>query len=295
MYIDADEIFDDVSDIITFFRSREYKLYKSASYIMENIKENLPSVIFQPLRLIKLEKDTRFYGRVHETLHFYKPVKSLEVAAKHYGYNYEAGAGDEAKRVKHLRNIAPLLEMHEEGPGNYKTMFLLAHEYVNDNNYDEAKKYIDIGLELVKSNKDNIYYHGYFKYLVDYFTEQERPPAYITIQGRLYSTALEHISLNLLTYDDISQLGYMVNLTNLGVNINQLSNTTPLAELANLIHLELWGHQVIDITPLAKLTNLTDLYLANNKITDITPLAELTNLTTLDLCLNDFIRTYLSR
>jgi|GEM_PF-2631493 len=124
-------------------------------------------------------------------------------------------------------------------------------------------------------------------------------PAYITIQGQQFSTALTYLRFAnphriMLTNEDIVQLRYMVNLTHLylmgdlkhGEN-HDFSDITPLAGLTNLVRLGLAGcGQLSDISPLAGLTNLEVLDLSVNEISDLSPLAGLTNLESLWLDAN---------
>ena len=108
----------------------------------------------------------------------------------------------------------------------------------------------------------------------------------VTIAGVEYSvadTTVLSIVNTILSYDDLENIGKLINLTKLSLSSNQISDITSLAGLTNLTYLSVCGNQIIDITPLAGLTNLTDLWLSNNQISDITPLADLANLTDLVL------------
>ncbi|MCL2568816.1 MAG: leucine-rich repeat domain-containing protein [Oscillospiraceae bacterium] len=120
-------------------------------------------------------------------------------------------------------------------------------------------------------------------------------PAYITIRGAQFSTALTTLDLNrmALTNEELIPLRYMTNLTALWISNSQtalsdtsLTDLSPLAGLTNLTDLHLGGNQISDLTPLAGLTNLTALSLDMNQISDLSPLAGLTNLTGLGLGMN---------
>ena len=116
-------------------------------------------------------------------------------------------------------------------------------------------------------------------------------PAYVTIGGQEYSTALTWLSFGptwdggpRLDDDNIQNLRYMVNLTRLSIVGQSISDITPLAGLVNLTNLDLSMTSVIDLTPLAGLVNLTSLDLWSVPgISDLTPLAGLANLTELTL------------
>ena len=113
-------------------------------------------------------------------------------------------------------------------------------------------------------------------------------PFYVTIGGEQFSTELTIVRLagRNLTSADITQLRYMVNLTEIHLSGNQITDLTPLANLTNLTWLELGGNQISDISPIANLTNLYLLDFQNNQISDISPLANLINLRILSLNFN---------
>ena len=132
-------------------------------------------------------------------------------------------------------------------------------------------------------------------------------PAYITIDGELFSTSETSLVLTRrnLNDGDLLQLRYMVNLEHINLwdnnitdltpfagltglrvlllNRNNISDISPLANLYNLERLSLNNNQISELAPLAGLANLTSLSLFENQISDISPLANLVNLTSLDL------------
>jgi len=119
-------------------------------------------------------------------------------------------------------------------------------------------------------------------------------PAYITIRGEQFSTALTTLDLThwALTSEEIEPLRYMVNLEELviansiqvygGRTIPSL-DITPLAGLTNLTSLHLSGNNIRDIRPLADMTRLVTLGLDGNEISDLAPLTRLTQLRYLSL------------
>ena len=96
---------------------------------------------------------------------------------------------------------------------------------------------------------------------------------------------LTELSIRLfnITYDDLTIIGSLTNLTGLNFNANQINDITPLANLTNLTSLSLSGNVLYDLTPLTNLTNLIALDLGRTQISDITALENLHNLTALDL------------
>lgn len=120
-------------------------------------------------------------------------------------------------------------------------------------------------------------------------------PAYVTIQGRMYSTDITEFrwQITFLSPDErppsehyFALLSYMTNLTSLTLMDSGITDLTPLAGLTNLTELRLAFNPLSDLTPLSGLTSLTRLDLTANRISDLTPLAGLTNLTLLGVAFN---------
>lgn len=114
-------------------------------------------------------------------------------------------------------------------------------------------------------------------------------PATIMIKGVEYSTSLTSLTLgNMdLTDEDISELKYMVNLTELQIYQNNITDISVLKGLTNLKNLSLFKNKISDLTPIAGLINLESLYLRANDITDISPIDNLINLRILDISENN--------
>ncbi|CAL6082404.1 leucine-rich_repeat domain-containing protein [Hexamita inflata] len=88
---------------------------------------------------------------------------------------------------------------------------------------------------------------------------------------------------------DISEIKFLVNLTDLELNRNQIINISPLKYLINIVGLSLIGNRIRDIEPLSNLINLEKLFLRDNIIVNIYPLAKLQNLEVLDLSYNPIV------
>ena len=155
MFLDADEIFTDVTDIIDFFKTEEYKKYNTATYRLDNITPNGARGFFRPVRLFKLKKDTRFVGKIHEYIPPYLPVKNLDSVADHHGYNL----GSSRRKEKNKRNLKPLLEEHEENPNDVRTIVHIINEYGSMGDDEERERYINLGLSLVADETERTYYH----------------------------------------------------------------------------------------------------------------------------------------
>ena len=116
LFLDDDEWFEDVTDIIDFFNSGEYKGYGMAAYIQRNYLEKDGSVYTDLLvgRVTKLEPDTRFIYRIHEYFnHVRGRTRKFNAYVHHYGYVY---ASVKEAREHSMRNISLLLEEHAADP-----------------------------------------------------------------------------------------------------------------------------------------------------------------------------------
>lgn len=159
LFLDDDEWFEDVSELIAFFRTGEYKGYGLAVYTQRNYLEKDGSVYTDLLvgRMIKLEPDTKFIYRIHECFNRVKgKTKKFQAYVHHYGYVY--GSTKES-RAHSMRNISLLLEEHAEDPGNLKHVLQLAQEY---NVLDEYDKSLEISLEAIALSKQGKVNNEYF-------------------------------------------------------------------------------------------------------------------------------------
>lgn len=147
LYLDDDEWFEDPKEIISFFLTGEYKKYNSANYVVRNYLD-LEGIRYADAyvpRLVKLEPETRFEGKIHEYLEPNRePKKYFADIAQHYGYAFRS----EAEREEHARrNREPLLEMRKQYPGEVRWIVFLAQEYLSDGEYEKVYEICREGLE----------------------------------------------------------------------------------------------------------------------------------------------------
>lgn len=150
LYIDDDEWFENVDELVEFFQSGEYKNYGQACYIQRNYKD-MGGTRYSDAwvsRMIHLEKDTHFCSSIHEYL---VPVadhtKLIHSHVNHYGYIFKS---EEEKYRHSKRNVSLLLDMIKEERGNLRWWGQLAQEY---SGIQEYGKLIDLcveGLEFIK-------------------------------------------------------------------------------------------------------------------------------------------------
>jgi len=154
MAVDADEIFISCDDIISFFKSGEYKEYNSASFSVRNY--NNPErtgryVDFFVPRLTKILPETRYENPVHEKLNTHgQPLRLLKDIADHYGY-VKAVSAEKSKRNYEI--LKKRLESGEESASLYRELF----EALNSDKETEslAYEYLEKGIALCRENNDD--------------------------------------------------------------------------------------------------------------------------------------------
>lgn len=154
LYIDDDEWFSDVKEIIEFFQSGEYKEYGMACYIQRNFSDYEEQRYSDSWvsRMIRLDSDTHFASSIHEYLY---PVrgecKLLHAPVKHFGYIFNS----EEERYKHSeRNISLLLDMIKKERGQLRWWVQLAQEYRGIREYRKMEELCKEGIKLIEKRND---------------------------------------------------------------------------------------------------------------------------------------------
>lgn len=146
MYMDDDEWFDDVTEIIRFFNSGEYRiygvgLYTTRDYIRTDGTQYIDSLA---ARMVRLEPDIRFIYRIHECFSRAPgKAKRVEAFTHHYGYAFR-NAEEAQKHAQ--RNIGLLQEELAEHPCNMRYILQLVQEY---NALGEVEKSLELSLEAI--------------------------------------------------------------------------------------------------------------------------------------------------
>lgn len=111
MALDADEIFEDTSEIIEFFRSGEYKEYNSATYVIRNSNSEGRNIYtdFDAFRMTRIINNIRYTNWVQETLPLYAPTKRFSALANHCGYLSERNSEFEKYAIIMKANINKLI------------------------------------------------------------------------------------------------------------------------------------------------------------------------------------------
>ena len=156
LYIDDDEWFDDVTELVKFFNSRECDRYNVAAYIQRNYldMDGKEYGDHNVDRILRITPTLHFEHRIHEA---YTGIdigkkKRLRTIAHHYGYVYK---NEKEKKAKSIRN-RELLELEcEEYPKDMRIRHQLMMDYYGLKQYDEA---IECALEGIKIKSDSMYW-----------------------------------------------------------------------------------------------------------------------------------------
>ena len=107
LFQDDDEVFDDVKELIDFFQSDEYKKYGSGYYHVKNHFAGGGYSMGIVGRMVRITKQTRFEGAVHEHFNVVsEPHKVFSCFVHHYGYVFH----NEEERKKHQERNVTLLK-----------------------------------------------------------------------------------------------------------------------------------------------------------------------------------------
>lgn len=154
LYIDDDEWFENVDEIVDFFQSGEYNNYGQACYIQRNYSD-LQGIRYSDSwvsRMTRLRKETHFCSSIHEYL---EPVsgqtKLIHSHVNHYGYIFKS---EEEKYRHSKRNVSLLLDMMKTERGNLRWWGQLAQEYAGIREYGQLVDLCVEGLEFIKDNNN---------------------------------------------------------------------------------------------------------------------------------------------
>ncbi len=152
MFLDDDEWFEDVSELISFFKTGEYLCYASATHRMRNYTDKQGKQYNEVtlLRLVRKYKDTCFEGAIHETINnVFLPCKDFSLFSHHYGYAY----ADEEEKQQHIqRNFALLEEAVKRNPKDMRYRSQMALELATFDN-ERALQFCRETFELCKEQK----------------------------------------------------------------------------------------------------------------------------------------------
>ena len=151
MWIDSDEWLKNPEDLIKFFKDGEYKKYGSANLKFINLSELGEEFGRKSsfLRLNILTNDTKFNGRIHETINHANPVKDISSVIYHDGYSLT----EKEKKEKHSRNIDLLLETYSENPYDLSLIQYIIRQYLFSQEFEKMDEFFEKGFEIIKNLK----------------------------------------------------------------------------------------------------------------------------------------------
>lgn len=136
-FVDGDEILQDATGVINFFKKEKHHQYNSAFMQMKNILKSDKNEIsvFQAIRFFKNDKDFYFEGAIHEQPRMKGPTAEIDGEILHYGY---VNDDDELMAYKFERNVEILKKELEMNPDNIYYQYQLSQSYGMYNMHKES-------------------------------------------------------------------------------------------------------------------------------------------------------------
>ena len=140
LYVDDDEWFEDVQEIIEFFQNGESNQYAQGVYHIRNYSSDGTYTIALVSRLFRRTTKTRFVGKVHEEMtDVYLPKKLFSIYANHSGYAFQ---NEEERVKKQNRNISLLeKEIKEQGLNSSRAAQMVQELLSNTDTADKGYQY----------------------------------------------------------------------------------------------------------------------------------------------------------
>lgn len=155
LYLDDDEWFEDVDEILHFFKSAEYLQYQTAFYIQRNYIdwEGISYADAYVGRMCRLLPETRFVFPIHENIKPYpEPSKKFTTFVHHFGYVGTKNNTQQAEKSD--RNLSLLVKRLETEPASAHLYAQAAQEYSGSREYDTAIDYCRKGLNLARKTNE---------------------------------------------------------------------------------------------------------------------------------------------
>ncbi len=151
MFQDDDEVFEDVSEFIAFFRSKDRYKYNSGFYYTCDMLPDGGTSKAVIGRLVRRKPDTHFVWKIHESFNEANlPGKQFESRILHYGYHFET---EEERLKKFVRNTTILEEEIKEHPGVPRLCAQMVQEYMTvESKRDEGKALMEKYLTELEKN-----------------------------------------------------------------------------------------------------------------------------------------------
>jgi glycosyltransferase involved in cell wall biosynthesis len=176
MFLDADDHFVDVAEMIEFFRDESIsKNYSTAFYITRNFTTmNFDEHFrFYAHRIARKTDNLRFEGAIHEYfINYYTPAYYFNSYANHYGYAFET---PELMRKKSERNLMLMEKELEINPDSLRNI----NHYIGSavDFTDRCRELIERALTLADTSEEPVAYTAYFNAFQTYHKEKDNEKA----------------------------------------------------------------------------------------------------------------------
>jgi len=174
LYLDDDEWFEDVSELIAFFRGAEKDYCDALWYIQRNY-DNFEGTAYSDTyvgRCVKMTPETKFCGKIHEWLEpLPKMIKKVGTYVHHYGYVFKSVED----RQKHLqRNLSLEEAAVRENPDDIRMCCQLVQEYRAGAIEGRAEKLARETLARTKYEKTNSFVQYLLVTIPKIYSETDR-------------------------------------------------------------------------------------------------------------------------
>ncbi|MCL2697151.1 MAG: glycosyltransferase family 2 protein [Oscillospiraceae bacterium] len=161
MFLDADEVFDDLSEMTGFFTNRAaLNKYGSMTYMVRNYHDagGTEWSTGTVSRAVKKLPGVRFHGAIHEHLLPYPaPTLSLKAFVHHYGYAFET---EEQAKAKKERNLTPLCAELKKKPNDVR----IRSHILADIQGGGLAEFLAETLEVTRRQQNHPYAQGIFSF-----------------------------------------------------------------------------------------------------------------------------------
>ncbi len=141
LYLDDDEWFVEIDELISFFQSGEYREYGGADYIQRNFYDQsyINYSDSWASRMIRRDEDTHFKSKIHEYLEPLRgKCKYLHAVVNHSGYIFVT----KEDKMRHFeRNYTLLQEMAKEEPDEFRWKVQIVQEYRSVKKWEDMYSY----------------------------------------------------------------------------------------------------------------------------------------------------------
>lgn len=288
LVIDGDEVLQNSTAIINFFKSIDRKKYNTALLMVKNLTDEKDlssfSMISSP-RLFRKDKDFHYEGAVHNQPIFKTPIIKLDSSLIHYGY---ISTDKELMERKFNRTVNLLKKELERDPLNFYYWYQLSVSYFMHNEYERAMDYSEKSYEILKNNGliSSEYIYVYMQAACSYLINKEYNKTIeiclegIALKGEILDLYFYLAKAQMMTKDYIGAIKNYRKYLNVAENIEKFNSTN--VSLNTLGKQEEAYYDLI--IALKEIGDYEGAFVYSNKITDEKLIAEnLTN--TIFLCL----------